>query len=319
MLIAEPWDLGPDGYGVGRFPVGWSEWNGPFRDTVRDFWRGERVLPELASRLAGSSDIYRPSGRPPGASVNLITAHDGFPLADLVSFDHKHNEANGEDNRDGDDHNRSWNHGVEGPTDDPEIDQARRLTRRALLATLLLAQGVPHLLGGDEIGRTQGGNNNAYAQDNETSWFDWAGADGDALDTVRTLLRFRRQHSSLRRDRYFDDDPGDAAELEWFRADGGSMRPEDWHDGRRLVTMRLSGRVGGEDVDGPLLVIVNGDHLGHNVRLPDGVGVWVPVIDTGNPGARARSRRCGSGTRIRVHRRSVVALEAEGSVEDRYL
>ncbi|MEM9606945.1 MAG: glycogen debranching protein GlgX [Actinomycetota bacterium] len=318
-LIAEPWDLGPDGYGVGRFPIGWSEWNGRFRDTVRDFWRGERVLPDLASRLAGSSDIYRPAGRAPRASVNFITSHDGFPLADLVSYDRKHNEANGEDNRDGDDHNRSWNHGVEGPTDDPEIAEARRRTRRAFLATLLLSQGVPLLLGGDELGRTQGGNNNGYAQDNEVSWFDWTDVDGDAFDTVRTLVRFRQEHRALRRDRFFEEAPEGAPEVEWFRLDGEPMHPEDWQDGRRTVTLRLSGGVGGEPVGEPLLLIVNGDGVGHNVRLPDGVGVWIPVIDTANPGARARSRRCGSGTRIRVPHRSVVALRAEGPGEDRYL
>ncbi|MEM8903885.1 MAG: glycogen debranching protein GlgX [Actinomycetota bacterium] len=235
-LIAEPWDLGPDGYAVGRFPVGWSEWNGRYRDDVRDFWRGERRLPDLAARLTGSADVYRPSGRAPRASVNFVTSHDGFTLADLVSHERKHNEANLEGNRDGDDHNRSWNHGVEGATDDADVLAARRRSRRALLATLFLSQGVPHLLGGDELGRSQGGNNNAYCQDNEVSWFDWQAVDDDLVGTVRRLSRLRREQPALRRDDFFDDvDPM----ISWLRHEGGAMGDGDWHDGRRSVVMRL--------------------------------------------------------------------------------
>ena len=172
-LIAEPWDVGPGGYQVGNFPVLWSEWNGIYRDTMRDFWRGEASVGEFASRLTGSSDLYEDDGRHPFASINFITAHDGFTLRDLVSYNEKHNEANLEDNRDGTDDNRSWNCGVEGETDDPEINALRARQQRNFLATLLLSQGVPMLLGGDEFGRTQGGNNNAWCQDNEISWFDW--------------------------------------------------------------------------------------------------------------------------------------------------
>ena len=173
-LIAEPWDVGEGGYQVGNFPPLWSEWNGKYRDTVRDYWRGEpATLGEFAYRFTGSSDLYESTGRRPNASINFVTAHDGFTLPDLVSYNEKHNEANGEDNRDGESHNRSWNCGVEGPTDDPEVLELRARQQRNFLATLLLSQGVPMLLGGDEIGRTQGGNNNAYCQDNEISWFDW--------------------------------------------------------------------------------------------------------------------------------------------------
>ena len=172
-LIAEPWDVGPGGYQVGNFPVLWSEWNGIYRDTMRDYWRGEKGVGEFAARFTGSSDLYESDGRRPFASINFITAHDGFTLADLVSYNEKHNEANLENNEDGEKHNRSWNHGVEGPTDDPAIVELRRRQQRNFLATLLLSQGVPMLLGGDELGRTQGGNNNAWCQDNEISWFDW--------------------------------------------------------------------------------------------------------------------------------------------------
>ena len=186
-LIAEPWDVGEGGYQVGNFPVLWTEWNGIYRDTMRDFWRGEAGVAEFASRFTGSSDLYQHDGRRPFASINFITAHDGFTLRDLVSYNEKHNEANLEDNRDGDDDNRSWNHGVEGETDDPAINALRERQQRNFLATLLLSQGVPMLLGGDEIGRTQGGNNNAYCQDNEISWFDWdlRRAAADLLDFTR--------------------------------------------------------------------------------------------------------------------------------------
>src|SRR2546423_10394691 len=205
-LIAEPWDVGEGGYQVGRFPRLWTEWNGKYRDTVRDFWRGEpATLAEFASRFTGSSDLYQDDGRRPYASINFITAHDGFTLHDLVSYNEKHNEANGEDNQDGESHNRSWNCGVEGATDEPEVTRLRERQKRNFLCTLFLSQGVPMLLGGDEMGRTQSGNNNGYCQDNELSWFDWSQRDENLalLGFTRRLLELRRDHPVLRRRRWF--------------------------------------------------------------------------------------------------------------------
>src|SRR3954468_5146374 len=207
-LIAEPWDVGEGGYQVGNLPVLWTEWNGKYRDEVRDFWRGaDHTVAEFGYRFTGSSDLYEGTGRTPSASINFITAHDGFPLADLVSYDSKHNDANGEDNRDGTDDNRSWNGGVEGPTDDAEIVALRRRQQRNFLCTLLLSQGVPMLLGGDEIGRTQGGNNNAYAQDNESSWYDWDAVDADLLEFTTRLMALRREHPVFRRRKWFQGRP----------------------------------------------------------------------------------------------------------------
>ncbi len=226
-LIAEPWDIGYGGYEVGDFPPGWSEWNGRYRDTVRDFWRAtESTLGDFATRLTGSADLYA-HGRRPTASINLITVHDGFTMADLVSYDAKHNEANGEDNRDGTDDNRSWNCGVEGPTDDPQINALRARQRRNLLATLLLSEGVPLLLGGDELGRTQNGNNNAYCQDNELNWTDWslAGTDTDLSAFVAAMAQLRRRSPALARGRF----PG-AGEIVWFAPDGNFMEPADWSE-----------------------------------------------------------------------------------------
>ena len=209
-LIAEPWDVGDGGYQVGGFPPLWTEWNGKYRDTVRDFWRGEPAsLGEFASRFTGSSDLYETDGRRPLASINFVTAHDGFTLHDLVSYNDKHNEANGEGNRDGESHNRSWNCGVEGPTDDPEVRALRERQKRNFLATLLLSQGVPMISHGDELGRTQRGNNNVYCQDNELSWIDWADARDDDLltDSPRALLALRRAHPIFRRQRFFEGRP----------------------------------------------------------------------------------------------------------------
>ena len=226
-LIAEPWDIGNGGYELGDFPPGWSEWNGRYRDTVRDFWRSsDGTLPDFATRLTGSSDLYG-RGRRPAASINLVTVHDGFTLADLVSFDGKHNEANGEDNRDGSDDNRSWNCGVEGPTGDESVLALRRRQRRNFLATLLLSEGVPLLLAGDELGRTQHGNNNAYCQDNPTSWVDWSltgGAD-DLTDLVAALCRLRLASPGLHRSRFFRE-----GEIVWLRPDGEPMGPNDWSE-----------------------------------------------------------------------------------------
>ena len=207
-LIAEPWDVGPGGYQVGNFPPQWTEWNGKYRDTVRDFWRGEpQALGEFASRLTGSADLYEHSGRRPVASINFVTAHDGFTLRDLVSYNEKHNEANGEDNNDGESHNRSMNFGVEGPTDDPAILTMRARQQRNFIATLLLSQGVPMLLHGDELGRTQQGNNNGYAQDNELTWVDWDNVDQPLVEFTAALARLRREHPTFRRSRFFNGRP----------------------------------------------------------------------------------------------------------------
>jgi isoamylase len=225
-LIAEPWDVGFGGYELGNFPPGWSEWNGRYRDTVRDFWRGAAgALPDFATRLSGSSDLYG-RGRRPAASINLITVHDGLTLTDLVSYDHKHNEANGEGNRDGTDDNRSWNCGVEGPTDDASVLALRARQRRNLLATLLLSEGVPLILAGDELGRTQRGNNNAYCHDDPISWVDWSTADtpADVTEFVAALCRFRLSHPALRRRRFFTE-----GEILWLRPDGEQMTADDWN------------------------------------------------------------------------------------------
>jgi isoamylase len=238
-LIAEPWDVGPGGYQVGNFPVLWAEWNGPYRDTMRDFWRGSGNLGQFASRFTGSSDLYQADGRDPFASINFVTAHDGFTLRDLVSYDAKHNEANGEGNRDGTDDNRSWNHGAEGDSDDPAIDALRARQQRNFLVTLLLSQGVPMLLGGDEIGRTQHGNNNAWCQDNELSWFDWDSADGDLLAFVRRLIRLRSEHPVFRRGTFLSGREtlgSGLPDVWWFRPDGRRMTQRDWQqeNGRTL-------------------------------------------------------------------------------------
>ncbi|WP_227982956.1 glycogen debranching protein GlgX [Nocardia spumae] len=248
-LIAEPWDVGEGGYQVGNFPGLWTEWNGTYRDTVRDYWRGKpATLGEFASRFTGSSDLYEATGRRPGASINFVTAHDGFTLRDLVSYNDKHNQANGEDNRDGEGDNRSWNCGIEGPTDDPEVCVLRDRQSRNLIATLALSQGTPMLAHGDEIGRTQGGNNNAYCQDSPVSWMDWAAAQkyADLLAFTRTAFALRRAHPVFRRRRFFDgrpaagdDHPGDIA---WFTPGGTEMTTADWDTGfARSLAVFLNG------------------------------------------------------------------------------
>ena len=251
-LIAEPWDVGDGGYQVGNFPPLWSEWNGKYRDTIRDFWRGQpATLPEFASRLTGSSDLYQQDSRRPVASVNFVTCHDGFTLTDLVSYDHKHNEANGEDGRDGTDDNRSWNCGTEGPTEDKAILALRARQKRSFLATLLLSQGVPMLLAGDEMGRTQRGNNNAYCQDNEISWVDWAvrAEEDQALyDYVRTLIKLRADHAVFRRRRFFRGQPARGGrnrlgDIAWFTLAGEEMTGDDWDAGfAKSLTVFLNGR-----------------------------------------------------------------------------
>lgn len=293
-LIAEPWDVGIGGYQVGNFPPLWSEWNGKYRDEVRDFWRGaDNAMDEFAYRLTGSSDLYQSNGRTPAASINFVTAHDGFTLADLVSYDDKHNDANGEDNRDGSDDNRSWNCGAEGPTDDPAILELRRRQERNLLVTLFLSQGVPMLLGGDEIGRTQGGNNNAYAQDNEISWYDWDRADHDLLEFTTRLSRLRAKHPVFRRRRFFQGRPivGETCEdIEWFTPGGEAMTHEDWGVSfARSIGIFLNGDGiaepgprGERIVDDSFYVVFNawGGELAFTLP-PERYGVgWVPILDT---------------------------------------
>jgi len=230
-LIAEPWDVGPGGYQVGNFPVLWAEWNGLYRDTMRDFWRAQANVGQFASRFTGSSDLYQSDGRAPFASINFITAHDGFTLRDLVSYNDKYNEANGEDNKDGTDDNRSWNHGVDGPTDDPEINALRTRQQRNFLTTLFLSQGVPMLLGGDEFGRTQGGNNNAWCQDNQISWFNWGAADHELMEFTKRLIALRQAHPVFRRSKFLTGhevkDSG-LPDVWWFRPDGRRMTQKDW-------------------------------------------------------------------------------------------
>jgi glycogen operon protein len=249
-LIAEPWDVGEGGYQVGNFPPLWSEWNGKYRDWIRDYWRGEPAsLQELGARFTGSSDLYQQAGRFPHASINFVTAHDGFTLADLVSYNEKHNEANGEDSRDGESHNRSWNCGAEGPTDDLVVQSLRRRQQKNFLATLFLSQGVPMLVGGDEVGRTQGGNNNAYCQDNEVSWTDWASADHELHVFVRRLAQLRREHPIFRRRGWFQGRPirkpkhGPALpDIAWLTPGGDEMTDEHWeHDLSRSLQVYLDG------------------------------------------------------------------------------
>jgi glycogen operon protein len=247
-LIAEPWDVGEGGYQVGNFPPPWTEWNGRYRDTVRDVWSGAQVgVRDLAYRLTGSSDLYRSDGRRPFASINFVTSHDGFTLADLVAYEHKRNEANGEDNRDGESHNRNWNCGAEGPTDDLGVTALRARQVRNHLATLLLSTGVPMLTAGDELGRTQQGNNNAYCQDGELSWIDWASADPGLQAFVTRLIRLRRGSPVLRQEAFFEGlevpGAGGTRDLAWFAPDGGQLTTADWFDtGLQTVGMYLDGR-----------------------------------------------------------------------------
>jgi isoamylase len=267
-LIAEPWDVGMGGYQVGNFPSQWSEWNGMYRDSVRDYWRGaDRTLGELANRFTGSSDLYENTRRRPHASVNFITCHDGFTLRDLVSYNHKHNEANKEDNRDGSDDNRSWNCGTEGPTDDPQVCELRSRQQRNFLATLIFSQGVPMICSGDEIGKTQGGNNNAYCQDNPISWLDWDNADEDLLEFVACLVQLRKEHPVFRKWKWFEGGRGwgrHQKDIGWYRPDGVEMSQKDWETGHfKSLQLFLSGVLkvvdqrGQEVTDDDFLVLFN--------------------------------------------------------------
>jgi glycogen operon protein len=305
-LIAEPWDLGEGGYQVGNFPPGWTEWNGKYRDAVRDYWKGEGgIIGELASRLTGSSDLYESDGRLPYASINFVTAHDGFTLHDLVSYNGKHNAANGEGNRDGEDHNRSWNCGVEGPSDDRGIRALRVRQKRNFLATLMLSQGVPMLLAGDELGRSQGGNNNAYCQDNEISWIDWKlDTDDSALfDFVRELIAFRRAHPSFRRHRFFAGRgiaDRDIKDIYWLNPDGSEMSDEQWqHSFARCLGICMpGGNIARQDSrgrpvsDDDFLMLLNAHHGEIPFSMPHIAQIdhWSVVIDTGRvDDARLRS------------------------------
>ncbi|HEX4220159.1 MAG TPA: glycogen debranching protein GlgX, partial [Acidimicrobiales bacterium] len=321
-LIAEPWDVGPDGYQLGRFPPGWSEWNGAFRDSIRRFWRGDPgQVPELASRLTGSSDIYAPSGRRTYASVNFVTCHDGFTLTDLVSYEQKHNEANGENNQDGASNNLSRNWGVEGPSPSVRIERVRDRMKRNYLTTLLFSQGVRMILGGDEIGRTQNGNNNAYCQDSEISWVDWdVGETGTALrDFTRDLIKIVEDNPVLRRRDFFTGKPiGDQArDVMWVRPDGEMMTDEDWQDSEnRSIGMLLPGRAADEvDVRGrlvksdTLLLLLNASTRSRSWTLPrlEWPGRWEELLSTARPGEKGRAVRT-----------SAVNLTAHSSLLARY-
>jgi isoamylase len=323
-LIAEPWDLGEGGYQVGNFPVLWAEWNGMYRDTVRAFWKGdEGQVGPLAHRLTGSSDLYGRGGRRPWASVNFVTAHDGFTLNDLVSYDRKHNEANGEDNRDGHDHNLSWNHGVEGPTDDPAIVDLRARQKRNFLATLLLSQGVPMLLGGDEVGRTQRGNNNAYCQDNEISWYDWnlGRQRRSLLDFTRQVIALRRAHPVFRRRQFFFGRRilgSEVKDVTLLRPDGREMSEADWSNSQaRCLGLRLAGDAipetdaRGEPVrDDTFVVLLNAHHEPVEFVLPAhhrGVR-WERVLDTAEPDGHRRVRPHRGGEAYRLEGRSLAVL-----------
>ena len=323
-LIAEPWDVGEGGYQVGNFPTLWSEWNGKYRDTVRDYWRGEDAsLAEFAFRLTGSSDLYQDDGRRPTASINFITSHDGFTLNDLVSYNDKHNEANGEDNKDGESHNRSWNCGAEGETDDPEIRALRERQKRNFITTLALSQGVPMLLGGDEMGRTQQGNNNAYCQDSPISWFDWSLRDENIalLGFTRRVMDMRRRHPVFRRRRFFhgrDIHGSGVSDLGWFNPDGKEMTEDQWKQGfAKSIGIFLNGadihepdEHGERVVDDSFFLLFNAHHETMPFVLPAGQWgeAWGVIIDTNDPQLEEGSVAYKAGDEVPVESRSVVVL-----------
>jgi isoamylase len=325
-LIAEPWDVGEGGYQVGGFPPLWTEWNGKYRDTVRDFWRGEPAsLGEFAARFTGSSDLYEADNRRPIASINFVTAHDGFTLNDLVTYNEKHNDANGEDNNDGESHNRSWNHGVEGPSEDSHVQELRERQKRNILTTLLLSQGVPMIAHGDELGRTQQGNNNVYCQDNELSWIDWDDArEHDVLtEFTARVTALRTAHPVFRRKRFFQGRPIHGSSIEdiaWLRSDGQHMSADDW-DGSNPSTVMifLNGKgipdrdeLGEHIVDDSFLLLINAHHQPVSFTLPDqSYGrTWDLAVDTADPLlAHSRRRRPTPGSRQRVPARSMQVLQ----------
>ncbi len=316
-LIAEPWDIGTGGYQVGNFPSVWTEWNGKYRDCVRDFWRGEKqTLAEFATRFTGSSDLYANTTRRPYASINFITCHDGFTLHDLVSYNDKHNEANGEENRDGESHNRSWNSGAEGPTTDPAITSLRDKRKRNILTTLFLSQGVTMLLGGDEIGRTQQGNNNPYCQDNDITWYDWEHIDEELLAFTQKLIEFRKNHPVFRRRGWFvakyDNATGD---IGWFKPDGSQMTEDDWKCGfASSIAIFLNGKTipnpnprGEPVIDDDFYVIFNSHYEPLEYTLPSG-DAWTKVLDT-QVGWLDDETQYKAGDKIQVEARSLVVFK----------
>jgi glycogen operon protein len=312
---------------VGNFPPQWTEWNGKYRDTVRDFWRGEAAsLGEFASRLTGSADLYEHTARRPVASINFVIAHDGFTLRDLVSYNEKHNEANGEDNNDGESHNRSWNCGAEGPTDDPEINALRSQQQRNFLTTLLLSQGVPMICHGDELGRTQGGNNNGYCQDNEITWVNWDEADTELMEFAQKVSALRAEHPIFRRRRFFNGRPvrqrGSAGvpDISWFRPDGSEMNDEDWDSGfGKSVAVYLNGQGipdldprGQRVTDDSFVICFNAHHEPIEFTVPpeEFGAAWQPVIDTAaEPGAVDADPVAATQT-LKVGARAIVVLQA---------
>jgi isoamylase len=320
-LIAEPWDLGEKGYQVGNFPPHWSEWNGKYRDTLRDFWRGKDAsLGELAYRITGSSDLYEKTGRRPYASVNFVTAHDGFTLHDLVSYNQKHDEANKEENKDGSDDNRSWNCGEEGPTENPDILGLRSKQKRNFLATLFFSQGIPMLLGGDEIGRTQQGNNNAYCQDNEISWFNWSGKDDDLFEFTRRLVHFRKEHPVFRRRGWFLGKAiyGKVEDIGWLTPDGKEMTEEQWAENfSKSMTVFLNGQAipypdpaGKKIADDTFLLLFNAHYESITFTLPgrDWGNRWKKMLDTAERGFIEGGAEYSAGDDIKVNDRSLVLL-----------
>lgn len=322
-LIAEPWDVGDGGYQVGNFPPLWSEWNGKFRDTVRDFWRGEdQALPEFANRLTGSSDLYEQTGRRPYASVNFITCHDGFPLQDLVSYNEKHNEANGEDNRDGESHNRSWNCGVEGDTDDAEILRLRSRQKRNFLTTLFLSQGVPMLTSGDEMGHTQKGNNNCYCQDNALTWLDWGNVDTALLEFTRKVIALRKQQPVFRRRGWFLGrriHGQDLTDIGWFTPDGETMSDEHWQtDFAKSIGVFINGAViptpdaqGNPVVGDSFYMVFNAHYEPLQFTLPDGTWgkSWLEVINTANMAANDVGAAVAGGQVVTAEGRSIIVFQ----------
>lgn len=325
-LIAEPWDLGEGGYQVGNFPVLWTEWNGRYRDTVRRFWRGDDgQVAELGYRLTGSSDLYQNDGRRPSASINFVTAHDGFTLQDLVSYNDKHNEANGEDNRDGANENLSWNCGAEGPTDDPGVTELRERQKRNFLATLFCSQGVPMLCGGNEVSRTQRGNNNAYCQDNELSWHNWEMGDAQRalLEFTRRMIELRREHPVLRRRKFFQGRPirgSEVKDIVWLRSDGLEMSDEEWESSwLRCIGMLLGGEAVGEVdeqsgdpvVDDSFLILLNAYHDPIPFTMPafPQDARWEVVVDTGVAKITPGQKTIGSGEGIEVAGRCLMMLK----------
>lgn len=322
-LIAEPWDIGEGGYQVGNFPAVWTEWNGKYRDCIRDFWRGEeQTLQEFAYRFTGSSDLYENSSRLPHASINFVTAHDGFTMADLVSYNEKHNEANGEDNNDGESHNRSWNCGMEGPTDDPEIIRLRKRQVRNFITTLILSQGVPMLLGGDEFGRTQQGNNNTYCQDNELSWYDWNSIDEDLLSFCRNLIQFRKNHNVFHRRGWFQGKSihgSETSDIAWFTIEGDEMTEDDWHHGyTKTLGVFLNGAIQALNplrealIDDDFYLLINAHHESINCTLPEGrwSRQWRIVFDTDTGWKENEDNVFEAGDKIKVEARSWCVLSA---------